>query len=129
MEAAPETPGATLARLIGEATAALARLDAEQLELLAAQARALTPADLRVALPELQARMRVFSSVLAATGANVMALERAQSRVEMWGHTQDKTHGRAATFGYADEVFRGSDWTRAQIAPASALRQRAGRTA
>ncbi len=113
-----EPAGAELARLIGEATSALARLDAEELELLAARAQAIEPADLRRMLPELEARMRVFAEVLSATDGNLSALERARMR-EAPGSDQS----------YADEFAFGADWPRGRVARASAVRMRTGRTA
>ena len=69
-----------LGRLLLEATDALSRLDAEALgniEQRALNLQALIADGARIfALPELQARHRVFAAVVAATGENLGVLER-----------------------------------------------------
>jgi hypothetical protein len=74
--------------VLEEATGALARLDADELSQL--ELRALRLQDLLangarlMALPELQARHRVFASVVRATGDNLAILQRAGMRETRW---------------------------------------------
>ena len=73
-----------MGRLLSEATGALARLDADalvELERRALDLKALMAGGAEVlALPELQARYRVFAAVVASTGENLGVLERVGAR-------------------------------------------------
>jgi hypothetical protein len=74
-----------LARLIDEASCALAELDADALEELGRRATALQALHTKyVPKPEIASRFRHFASVLQATGENLSALERVE-RLEGYG--------------------------------------------
>jgi hypothetical protein len=71
-----------LARLIDEASCALAELDADALEELGRRATALQSLSTTfVAKPEIVSRFRHFAAVLQATGENLAALERVERLV------------------------------------------------
>lgn len=79
--------GATLARLLAEATEALAHLDAPELEELGRRGEAMAALDLgsagvvgEASVPVLEHRFRLFAALLKATGENLATLRRAQSQ-------------------------------------------------
>ncbi len=69
--------------MLAEATAALTRLDAARLELIAAKLGALAPGAV-MGTAEIAARQRVFASVLRATGNNLAVLRRVAGEVNLW---------------------------------------------
>jgi hypothetical protein len=82
--------GAELARLIADASSALAHLDADALEELGRKAKTLSAFDLGGAgvrdealTPVLEARYRVFAALLKATGENLATLQRAEALESM----------------------------------------------
>ena len=86
-------PATELAALLDAATSALARFDAEQLERLGARAlelQALRSLD-GVAAGEAAARLRVFASVLRATGSGLDVLRRVSA-----SHSQPSLEPRAS---------------------------------
>jgi hypothetical protein len=106
--------GAELARLISDASSALAHLDAKALEDLGRKAESLSTFNLGGAgvrdtalIPVLEARYRVFAALLKATGENLATLQRAEAQDSMadGGYTQSLApRGLFESFGMYDEA-------------------------
>jgi hypothetical protein len=139
-----------LARLIGEATEALARLDPVSLNELASRAESLMALDLggagvneRVLVPVLEHRLRLFGALLKATGDNLATLRRAESQ-QTYGAESFGGRGQGAggalplngygaprglfeSFGlYSDEEEADSIWPRGRLAQQRARLNAAG---
>jgi hypothetical protein len=106
--------GAELARLIADASSALAHLDADALEEFSRKAETLSAFDLGGAgvrdaalIPVLEARYRVFAALLKATGENLATLQRAEAQDSMVNIGYARTmapRGLFESFGMYDEA-------------------------